>query len=935
MIDAHRTASLSTLAMLSRVVAPGAVLIALLAMAFGLEPAQAYEFGHVCRYCQAEAAAIAAAQDSLGQDGAPIRRYAPDRHVDVEHIKLDVTPDFKHRTVSGTATLKFKPISKPLEELRLDGIELKVSEVRSSHEVDDWSADAEHVTITFDEPVPVGTEAYVEIDYSAEPVAGLYFRTPEMGYPETDTHCWTQGETHEARNWFPCFDYPNERASTELICHVPADMTVVSNGALQSEETSDDGERKTYHWLQRKPHVSYLICFIAGHLTKIDDSHGDVALGFYTQPSRAEHAANAHRDTADIMKFFEEEIGLDYPWDKYDQCTISDFMFGGMENTTITTLTQRTVYDHEDDDSGAARARGLNAHEMAHQWFGDYVTCKDWSHLWLNEGFATFYTHLYEGHKFGRDAMLYGLHEDAGEILARKDDKRPIVYRGYKEAMEQFDHRSYPKGSWVLHMLRSQFGEELYRKAIKTYLDRHALDSVESEDLREVFEELSGKPLDQFFDQWLYHGGAPELAIEHKWLAKEKLAHVTVKQTQEVSSDVLLFELPTKLRFVVDGKAIDEPVTVHRKQHDFYVALPGEPQIVRFDPDYTMLATISFELPEAMLLAQLDNDDDMMGRLMACEALGKEGKNGPVEKLAERLKSDPFQGVRRAAATALRTIGTDEAIEALCDSVDGQENVRVRRHVCEELARCYHDAAHAKLREVAADEDELPVVAAVAIGALGKYANDEEGAEIIEDALDSRSFNNERFLAAMRAIRDARDADFADELLEIVAERNSELNPPELAEAFDALADLSQRGRRRDAAYEALVDYLDHPRMALRTAAIGALGRLKDPRARVILEPFAEEGQHARIRGAAQSALAALDLDGEFAPEEVTELRRELRELRDKYDALSKSLEDLESKTDGQKDQETDAPDDSDENADDADDEPEDDEESEDEEADA
>jgi aminopeptidase N len=323
---------------------------------------------------------------------------------------------------------------------------------------------------------------------------------------------------------------------------------------------------------------------------------------------------------------------------------------------------------------------------------------------------------------------------------------------------------------------------------------------------------------------------------------------------------------------------------------------------VRFDPDYTLLATIKFDLPEAMLLKQLDNDDDMMGRLLACESLGKESKNGPVEALAKRLKDDPFPGVRRSAATALRTIGTDEAIEALVDGAD-QDNTRVRRHVAEELARCYHDAAHKKLREIAADEDELPVVAAVAIGALGKVSNDEESAEIIEDALDSRSFNNERFLAAIRAIRDARDTDFADELLEIVAERNGELLPNELAEAFDALADLSQRGRRRDAAYEALVEYLDHPRFALRTAAIGALGRLKDPRARVILEPFAEEGQHARIRGAARSALEALDRDGEFAPEEVTELRRELRELRDKYDELSKSLKDLESKSSGAEEQ--------------------------------
>ena len=340
-----------------------------------------------------------------------------------------------------------------------------------------------------------------------------------MGFPESDEHCWTQGETHEARHWFPAFDYPNERSSTELICHVPADMSVVSNGRLVAEDKSDDGKTKTFHWLQEKPHVTYLICFLAGRFAKLEGRHGDVPLGFYTQPSKAgEPAANAFRETADIMDFYEQEIGVDFPWDKYDQATIGDFMWGGMENTTITTLTQRTLYENPKDDYHAARARSLAAHEMAHQWFGDYVTCKDWSHVWLNEGFATYYALLYEGHKLGRDALLYGLYLDARDEIflpANRRDKRPIVFRDYRDAQDQFDFRNYPKASWVLHMLRSQVGDTVYREAIHTYLERHALSDVETDDLREAFEELSGQPLDQFFDQWLYHGGVPELKITY------------------------------------------------------------------------------------------------------------------------------------------------------------------------------------------------------------------------------------------------------------------------------------------------------------------------------------------------------------------------------------------------------------------------------------
>jgi aminopeptidase N len=549
---------------------------------------------------------------------------------------------------------------------------------------------------------------------------------------------------------------------------------------------------------------------------------------------------------------------------------------------------------------------------MAHQWFGDYVTCKDWSHTWLNEGFATYYTHLYEGHKSGRDALLYGLYEDAegdrGVLGQSARDTRPIVYRDYQAPMEQFDFRAYPKGSWVLHMLRSQLGEKLFREAVHTYLERHALGNVETEDLREVFEELSGQPLDRFFDQWVYHGGAPQLTISYSWLAEEKLARVSVKQTQETSDKVLLFHLPTKLRFVVDGKPVDKPIVINEAEEDFYFALDEEPTIVRFDPEYTLLAKVSFDVPEKQLQAQLANEDDAMGRVLACVALGDEGKNGNVAALKERLQKDKFYGVREAAAKALQEIGTEEAIAALVDSAD-QDDARVRRTVVEQLGRCYHDDANEKLLDVATDDDELPIVAAAAISALGRRSGD-DATEAIEEALESRSFNNERMRAALAAIRDQRAQDFADELVELVSDGSNGLAADELGDAIGTLAAISQRGRRRDAAFDAVREYLDHPRQSVRTAAIAALGELRDPRARTLLEPFAAEGQNGRLRGVARGALERLDRNAEQAPEEVGELRRELRELREKYGELEESLEELKSKAEAKPKDDAEAEDD-------------------------
>ncbi len=579
------------------------------------------EQAEICRYCQqgwqAQRAAIA---ETSGRTS----KYAPDRQVDVRHIRLDVTPDFQRRTVGGTTRIEFTPISRPLTELRLDAVEMNVSAVRGSAPIASYANSGEDLTIVFAEPIAVGESAWIEVDHDAQPTQGFYFRTPDMGYPDTDTHVWTQGQTHEARHWFPCFDYPNERSSSEVICHVPREMTVLSNGEKIAESFDEESQLKTVHWLQEKPHANYLICLVAGSLEKLEDQHRDIPLAFYTQPTLAEHAANSFADTADIMAFYEDEIGVPFPWNKYYQVTIRDFTAGGMENTTLTTLTHRTVFAK--DTENIRTTRSLDAHEMAHQWFGDYVTCKDWSHLWLNEGFATYYSMLHEGHQFGRDALLYSLYRSAvGGVLPQGEkDKRPIVYSGYKDPGEQFDYRNYPKGAWVLHMLRSQLGEELYRECIRTYLERHALSSVVTEELNAVIEEVTGLSFDPFFDQWVYHARHPDLKITYRWQAADKLARVTVDQTQTVDEDVRLFRFPTKLRFhLADGQVIDRDIEISDRQHEFFVSLPTAPKIVRFDPEYTLLARVDFAKPDAMLLAQVENSEDMIGRLEGIEGLSQ------------------------------------------------------------------------------------------------------------------------------------------------------------------------------------------------------------------------------------------------------------------------------------------------------------------------
>ncbi len=853
--------------------------------------AAADEAFHICRYH--DGSQISGHSQAAAETNGPLRKYAPPRLVDVLHIKIDVTPNFDQRTVAGTTTITCTPIAEPVTSLRLDAVRLTIDDVRcDAAEVADFAVSDEDLTIVFASPIPVGSEFHLEIDHAAQPTKGLYFRTPEMGYPESDTHVWTQGEPHGARHWFPCFDYPNERSTTEIICRVPPEMTVLSNGTRIAEDIDSAAHLKAVHWRMDRPHVSYLICLVAGYFEKLEKQHRDIPLAFYTQPSLFENADNSFRDTADIMAFFEEEIGVPFPWNKYDQVTIRDFVAGGMENTTLTTLTHRTIF--EDATENIRSSRTLDAHEMAHQWFGDYVTCKDWSHLWLNEGFATYYAHLYEGHKFGRDALLYGLYRDAkNRVLTQAKDTKPIVYKAYDQAGEQFDYRAYPKGSWVLHMLRSQLGKDLYRQCMKTYLERHALGSVVTEDLNEVLEEVSGRSFDPFFDQWVYHARHPDLTVTYRWLPEEKLAHVTVQQTQQTSADVLLFQFKTQLRFIVDGETVDQDLEINQTEHEFFVPLPGKPSIVRFDPQYTVLADVTFDKTEELQLAQLGNRDDVIGRLLAIKGLGKRKTHKAIAAIQQALNNDPFFGVRMEASSTLQDIHNDESFAALQASRQ-QADARVRQQVVRDIGRFVRDETEEILKQVVRDEPN-PAIKAAAITELGRFADADNRAQLVH-LLNTDSFRNEIADAAIRAMRTQDDPWYADQIAKALAEREAAFSGSSLSTALDALAKLSRNKKKKAKTRRHLSGYLLHPKETVRIAAIRALGELGDMRAVPLLEPLADAELSERVQQTAESSLKKLRESAPAIPKEVADLRKRIDSLEDEYEKLKKKLDTVEKK---------------------------------------
>ncbi len=834
--------------------------------------------------CCAEKRGVAGS-DSASK--ASPRQYAPNRRVDVRHLKLDLTPNFEKRNLTGIAYFSFSPIGKPLHEFQLDAVDLRIHSVNATRPLQSYHVHADHVSLHFAEEIPVGEEVTVTIEYFAEPQNGLFFRTPEMGYLPGDTHLWTQGEPQHHRHWFPSYDYPNERFTTEVICRVPSGMTVLSNGVLL-DERKEDG-LAVFHWHQQEPHVNYLVSVVAGYFERLEDRYRDIPLAFLTPPSDFAQAKNSFQDTKTILGFFEEEIGVPYPWAKYYSVCVQGFPYGGMENTSVTTLTTRSLFS--EDTETLYTSRHLDAHEIAHQWFGNLVTCKDWSHLWLNEGFATYYTELYEENQFGRDHLLYRMQQNAEQVFGANDDK-PIAWRSYSKPWEQFDYRAYPKGAWVLHMLRSQLGVDLYREAVRTYLDRHRNDVAVTEDLNSAFEDVSGRSFDQFFDQWVYHGGHPRLKVTYSWDEKRKQAKLKVSQNQEINERVLLFHFPLSVRFHLEGVSRDFTVQISDQAEDFYFDLPEAPKAVRIDYDSSLHAEIEVDLPKPLIDAQASLADDMMGRYFAVRKLGKREDSTSLGILANALSDDPFFGVRIEVAKALGNRQSGDALQVLLEA-EADEDARVHREVASAVSRYYRIEAKEWLQQLI-ETEKNPGIVATAIGGLAKFGGEDVEGTLLA-ALQRQSFQHRIAVAAINALGKQDGTKAVPALHEHLAANPTLFTDRDLGAALKTLGFLARNldSEPRDDIRRFIAEKLTDPREQLHVPAVEALQRMEDSRALAILEPLIGDSDHpSRLTEAARKAVESLN-GRKQQPQELRDLRKEVLDLKSELEKIRESMEAL------------------------------------------
>lgn len=823
-----------------------------------------------------------------GKPGDPsFRKYAPHRHADYKHLKLEITPDFEDNSLNGTATIDLVPIGFPMKKLSLNAVDLDVSSVKANKEVEGWHNSEKTIDIVFKQPIPVGKKLQVVIKYFARPEDGLFFRTPSLGYSEQDTQLWTQGEPISHRHWFPSHDFPNERMTTEIICHVPEGMTVLSNGKLKKTSLNKANNLKTFHWIQDKPHVNYLVSLVAGYFAHKEDSYNGIPLAFYAPPSEKDQIDNSFQDTKAILEFFEKEIGVPYPWDKYYNVCAIDYMFGGMENTSLTTLTVRTLFTDEFENLKSSRS--LDAHELAHQWFGDLVTCKDWSHLWLNEGFATYYSLLFDKKKLGNDYFKFRIFQNGEGITRNSNDETPIVFNAYGEPIEQFSFRAYPKGAWVLHMLRSRIGEEKFRKAVKNYLQEFQYQSVVTENLASHFEKISGLALDRYFDQWVFLAGTPEFKAQYSWDVESKLAKIRVEQVQKISEKRPFFHVPLKLRFTVDGKQIDKIIDVNEKIEIHYFKFESEPEIVRFDPEVELLAKINFKPTKRIIEHQIKDASDVIGRLLAVRALGKDSK--AQEMLVSVIENDSFYGVRVEAVKKLGQIKTEENLKIL-NKFSRDSDARVRESVVKAISSFYSEESYAILKKLTQVETNPQILSHV-FRALPKFGNNATR-QLLFKGLRKSSYRQTTEKAILDAFKKLDQESTASGILKYIKDYHQSIESNTLVQGLNTLAFLNRNLNQSDKlpTRQFLQGFLGHKKEAVTRGAIQALGTLGDSHAIAVLESFSTGDDNNATTKAAKDAISKIRKETPENPQ-LDLLRKQVQSYEAEVQSLNKELDSL------------------------------------------
>jgi aminopeptidase N len=838
--------------------------------------------------------------------------YSPDRPGQVEHIALDLDLDIPNRAYSGTCKIRINPVRDGIDSLTLDAVSLQIQSVKAGNTKQDFDHDGEYLHIHLKQPTTAGKPFTLTVAYRVDqPQRGLYFIGPDEHYPDKPIQVWTQGEDEDSRFWFPCFDYPGQLSTSEIRVRVPKQYLAVSNGELVSTEA--DGDFKIYHWSQTQIHPTYLMTLAVGAFEVIQDHWRNRPVTYYVEKGRKGDAQRSMGKTPQMMEFFSHTFGYDYAYPKYAQVCVDDFIFGGMENTSTTLLTDRCLIDERAAlDNRSAEA--LVAHELAHQWFGDLVVINHWSHAWVKEGMATYSEVLWTHHEYGpEDAAYYRLNEMRSYLAEdRGRYRRPMVTHIYREAIELYDRHIYEKGACVYHMLRAELGDELFWRAIHTFVQQNAHATVETLDLIRAIESSTGRNLRFLFDQYVFRGGHPDYKVGYSWDGDSKLAKLTVTQTQakdgDKSSQSGLFDLKIPVGFGYSteaGQAELKTFTVrlHEREQALYFPLEKKPDFISFDVGNHTLKTVVLEYPLPELKAQLQQDPDPLSRIFAAKALAKKGSLEAVTVLSEALVQQPFWGVRVEVARQLASVKLDQAEAGLFPGLK-DDNPRVRRAVVEALGKLKTPEGYKALKKLAENGDPSYYVEAAAVTALSKVvaanldgkSKEKKTLKLLESVLKERSGWNETVRSG--AIAGLTQFKTSEAALDLILEYTAlgVAQPLRLA-AIRALGSIASG--QTQANQERILERLDalarESFFLTQVSVVSALGQMESSGAAAVLQALADSTPDGRVRRRAEEAVQkvrkAIGTD-----KAVKQLQQELDEVKKSNQDLKSRLENLEAK---------------------------------------
>lgn len=663
-----------------------------------------------------------------------------DRTLNVLHMELDLRFNWEEEEVLGTAILTASPYFGALDTLTLDARGFEIKAVSWNQGDSSYSSayqyDGEKLHLIPTERLRMGDTTKFTIDYIARPTRlekgdgraitsaqGLYFINPRKELEGKPTQIWSQGETTYNSGWFPCVDEPHEKFTQEIFLTVDTSLQTLSNGAMMYQSLNEDGTRTDY-WKQDQPHSTYLTMIAIGSWAVHKDAWRDMPVWYYVDQEYAEDAAAIFGNTPEMLSFYSEVLGVDYPWAKYHQVVVEDFVSGAMENTSavihgdFVQLTQRELIDESHED--------VIAHELFHHWFGDLVTCESWPQITMNEGFATYGEYLWKAHKYGLQHARYHLHKDAQRYFTDAEMRaKPLIRYRYDTPDDLFDSHSYQKGGLVIHMLRTELGDDAFFKGLTHYLNKHAFGTVEDDELRQSMEELSGLDLRWFFDDWYNMAGHPEMKI--RWEHDSAWSQLRLNLSQEQESERPFRQHASVV--VAYPTSIDtHRVWVDEWNEQFTFNLSTKPLWYAVDPEHDLLWERDAEKPEEAWLAQLEQNITFHPLNDAMAALKPDS-----EARSERLQSALFEMMRSERYFEKTRYGAVEQLFGLSD-LDTTKALAM-------LNACFADDASSHVRSVA-------------LFAMDSLLADGLSLEIIERALNDTSFKVMRSALSLMLERD-------------------------------------------------------------------------------------------------------------------------------------------------------------------------------------